>query len=147
MKVSWKLVVVWSVALLFLAGAVSLISVSVLPDAAFAGDPGDDTDLDTVPDATDNCIHTPNTNQLDADGDGRGNLCECGDFTGDGRVNTTDARLIQRCAVGEFACADLADVTCDGRVNTTDARIIQRFAVGQFGKEALTCAELLGACP
>jgi hypothetical protein len=103
-----------------------------------------DTDGDQIIDLADNCIYTPNTNQKDTNDDGRGDACECGDFSGDGHVNTTDARLIQRCAVGQIPCATLCDVTNDGQCNTTDARIIQRFAVGQFGKYALVCAELLG---
>ncbi len=64
----------------------------------------------------------------------------------DGRVKSSDARLIQRCAVGEFECVPLADVTCDGDVNSSDARIIQRFSVGEFEESALFCEEL-ASCP
>jgi hypothetical protein len=116
---------------------------AVFSSGAGAG-PTEECDMDGIPDDVDNCVCVTNADQKDTDGDGRGDACECGDFTGDGRVNTTDARLIQRCAVGEFACAELCDVTNDGKCNTTDARIIQRFAVGQFGKEALICAQVLG---
>jgi hypothetical protein len=120
--------------------------VLIVPVSSSAGVNGhSDTDGDHVIDEDDNCTFTPNTNQNDVDQDGRGDACECGDFSGDGRVNTTDARLIQRCAVGQIPCATLCDVTNDGQCNTTDARIIQRFAVGQFGKDALRCVEVLGS--
>ncbi len=46
---------------------------------------GDDHDGDGVPDARDNCVHMPNRDQRDTDGDGYGNLCDA-DFDNDGRV-------------------------------------------------------------
>lgn len=80
---------------------------------------------------------------LDSDGDGIGDLCECGDFNGDGFVNTTDARLIQCCAVNQIPCGGLCDANDDGLCNTTDARIVQRLAVGQLEKSDLGCATRL----
>ncbi len=107
-----------------------------------------DFDGDKIDDAVDNCPKVINgisqDNQADADGDGIGDVCECGDFDGDGRVNSTDARLIQRCTVNEIPCAELCDVTADGKCNTSDARLIQRFAVGQLTKEGLRCAQKVG---
>jgi hypothetical protein len=105
-----------------------------------------DQDGDQIPDDGDNCPFFPNTNQKDTDGDGRGDACECGDFTGDGRVNTTDARLIQRCAMGQIPCSELCDVTGEGICSTTDARLIQRYAVGQLTKDELRCAERARVC-
>jgi uncharacterized protein (TIGR03790 family) len=46
---------------------------------------GDDLDGDRIPDARDNCLHVPNRDQRDTDGDGYGNLCDA-DFDNDGRV-------------------------------------------------------------
>jgi len=76
----------------------------------------------------------------DADGDGLANHCECGDFDGNGRVNTIDARLAQRCSVGAIACTELCDASGDGRCNTIDARLVQRLSVGQLDKDDLHCA-------
>lgn len=99
-----------------------------------------DTDGDSVPDFQDNCAVVPNAGQEDADQDETGDACECGDASGDGFVNTTDARLIQRCAVGAIPCSGLCDANGDDACNTTDARLIQRLAVGQLLKSNLRCA-------
>ena len=40
------------------------------------GPPVIDTDQDGVPDSEDNCVFTPNPDQLDTDGDGIGNACD-----------------------------------------------------------------------
>lgn len=77
----------------------------------------------------------------DTDGDGIGDTCECGDFDGDGRVNTLDANLIQRCSVGTIPCDGLCDVTGEGDCSTLDARLIQRLVVGELVKEDLSCEE------
>lgn len=99
-----------------------------------------DFDGDGSSNFDDNCPAIPNADQRDADGDEIGDACECGDVSGDGRVDTTDARLIQRCSVGQIPCAELCDVTGEGVCNTTDARLIQRLAVGQLTKDDLHCA-------
>jgi hypothetical protein len=120
---------------------------ALVPEPGGSAGPAEECDSDGIPDVVDNCFCVTNSDQNDGDGDGRGDACECGDFNGDGRVNTTDARLIQRCAVGQLPCGGLCDVTSDGACNTTDARIVQRFAVGQFGKNTLRCAELFAPVP
>ncbi|MEM7084459.1 MAG: FG-GAP-like repeat-containing protein [Pseudomonadota bacterium] len=104
-----------------------------------------DSDNDGVLDTQDNCILVPNSNQLDQDGNDIGDACEngfflCGDADQNGIVNTNDARIIQRCVVGEFECPMTCDVTGHGDCNTNDARLIQRFSVGGIPGSALSCA-------
>jgi hypothetical protein len=47
-----------------------------------------DYDNDGVPDISDNCVNTPNPDQEDINGNGRGDVCD--DFDRDGIVNTKD---------------------------------------------------------
>jgi uncharacterized protein (TIGR03790 family) len=56
---------------------------------------GDDADGDGVPDASDDCLHFPNADQRDSDGDGFGNPCDA-DFDNDGRVTASDLDRIER---------------------------------------------------
>lgn len=59
-----------------------------------------------------------------------------GDVNGDGKVDTTDARLVLQHAVGKSLLKEeeqmIADVNGDGRVDTTDARLILQYAVGKI---------------
>lgn len=103
--------------------------------------PGTDADGDSICNEADLCPQFPQNDitQLDTDEDGIPNECECGDFDKNGVINTLDARLIQRCVVGDLICTSLCDTTGEGVCNTADARMIQRFVVGDFGKEAFSC--------
>ena len=62
-------------------GTSTFISGAGYPDglAVDAVAPGADADGDGVPDATDNCVAAANTDQLDGDGDGQGNVCDADD--------------------------------------------------------------------
>jgi hypothetical protein len=117
---------------------------AILDNIAFVPFEESDLDGDLISNPKDNCPIKWNPRQKDRDEDGRGDACECGDVNGDGYVNTTDARRLERCATGAISCSRRCDVTADGICNTTDARVVQRFAVGQFDKDALVCAEVLG---
>ena len=101
-----------------------------------------DEDGDGVPDGEDNCRYTPNPDQADADDDGIGDLCECGDFDSDGTVGSSDVAGIQSCAVGGV-CAELCDVNGDRVCNTADARLVRRFTEGELGKDDFQCAARL----
>ncbi|RZI82259.1 MAG: hypothetical protein EOP38_16555 [Rubrivivax sp.] len=102
---------------------------------------GSDSDGDHICDAKDLCrgLAQKDITQADTDANGIPDECECGDVDGNGHVNSVDARLIQRCVVGEIGCAPLCDVNGDNKCNTTDARVIQQVAVGKFKASQLFC--------
>jgi uncharacterized protein (DUF1800 family) len=94
--------------------------------------PGQDVDVDGVPDALDNCVVAPNgpaeDGQADRDGDGIGDACECGDANGDGLVDRRDRKPMKRCAKGTAACSPLCDVTGDGICSRYDRKVVKRYA-------------------
>lgn len=102
-----------------------------------------DSDNDGVPDGQDNCPHVFNPSQTDTGGlgfgttpDGIGNACQCGDVTGEGQVNDTDAAFIKRQALGLaaplFLVPDNCDVTGDGRCTGVDGTLIRHAAAGSI---------------
>lgn len=101
----------------------------------------EDTDRDGVLNQFDNCPWISNANQADNGGlgssttpDGIGNVCQCGDVTGEGQVNDTDAAFIKRHALGLsaplFIVPNNCDVTGEGTCNGTDATLIRHAAIG-----------------
>lgn len=63
---------------------------------------------------------------------------EIGDVNGDGKVDTSDARIVLEAAVGKTVLNDAqrmaADVNGDGKADTTDARLILQEAVERIDK-------------
>ena len=102
-----------------------------------------DFDGDLVPDVTDNCSEVPNgpreargshaRDQIDTDGDGFGNICDC-DFDQDGYVLGTD--IVE---LFEFFDTDseLHDLDADGIVFLSDLEICTSQFNGQPGPGAL----------
>jgi len=87
--------------------------------------PVPDVDVDGVADQIDNCTNIQNTDQLDTDGDGFGNLCD-GDLNDDGSTNTLDLNLYKqahRTSVGDANYDVDADFNGDGTINTLDLNI------------------------
>jgi hypothetical protein len=121
--------------------------------------PDCDLDDDGVLNIADNCPHAANPSQEDNGGigndppDGIGDACQCGDVTGDGKVNSGDATMITRKALGLSAPAfnvpckcDVTDVSGD-TCNSADATMITRMALGLpaplFGNH---CGNYTGGC-
>jgi hypothetical protein len=57
--------------------------------------PGPDADADGIQDAFDDCPFAPDPSQLDANSDGIGDACQCGDSSGDGLISRADADLLR----------------------------------------------------
>ncbi len=61
---------------------------------------------------------------------------QLGDVDGNGRINSTDARLVLQKAVGKISDEALniavADVNKDNKINSSDARLILQFSVGKI---------------
>jgi hypothetical protein len=58
-------------------------------DFEICGIPQTDTDMDGIPDSSDNCVNTPNPDQADLDNDNIGDVCD-DDMDGDGILNGDD---------------------------------------------------------
>lgn len=92
-----------------------------------------DSDGDGVTDPVDRCPHVPDPEQLDADGNGIGDACQCGDVDRDGRTNVADALQIAR---GEVLSSDPGFRHCDVDGNgTCDVSDALRIARGEVGSE------------
>ncbi len=57
--------------------------------------PGPDADDDGLQDEFDVCPFEPDPLQLDANSDGIGDACQCGDLSGDGLISSADADLLR----------------------------------------------------
>jgi hypothetical protein len=89
--------------------------------------PGPDSDNDGASDAWDNCTLVANANQLDADGDDFGNLCDA-DLNNSGLTTATDFNLLrsvlnQASVSGPLAAA--ADMNGSGLVTATDFNLLR----------------------
>lgn len=91
----------------------------------FGVDP--DTDGDGVTDQHDNCTVVSNPGQLDADGDGYGNICDA-DLNNSGLVTSADFALLRpvlgQAASSSFAAA-VADLNGSGTVTTADFGLLR----------------------
>jgi hypothetical protein len=97
-----------------------------------------DRDGDGVPDASDNCPFLANPAQADANANGRGNACECGDQNGDGRVDVLDLVAINVAIFNPAQRTPLCDANNDGNCSVNDivAANLEIFSPGSTS----TCA-------
>ena len=80
-----------------------------------------DSDYDSIPDAQDNCINQPNSDQRDSNGDGFGNVCDA-DLNNDCIVRIEDLGLFR---IAFFSSDEDADFNGDGVVNFSDLGILR----------------------
>lgn len=80
-----------------------------------------DSDGDSVPDLTDNCVSVSNADQKDSDGNGRGDACE--DYDRDGRVNAQDNCQDTPNAAQEDTDKDNVGDVCDDFDNRATERM------------------------
>ena len=99
-----------------------------------------DADGDTVPDPSDNCETIPNVNQIDADKDGYGCLCDQ-DTNQDNVVGGPDfSPILVNFGAAATGAAASADTSCDGIVGGPDfAPILANFG-SAVGPSGLSCA-------
>jgi hypothetical protein len=89
-------------------------------DARCCADP-DDADCDGRRNAQDLCpFYFEQDPAADANGNGRGDECECGDANGDGRVDVSDLVAINRAIFTPALATPLCDANGDGLCNVND---------------------------
>jgi formylglycine-generating enzyme required for sulfatase activity len=104
-----------------------------------------DTDEDEVPDAEDNCIEVANADQLDADLDGFGNVCDC-DFNNDGGCGQPDYTILLACfnkltgpgtGPADDPTCEASDMNGDGGVGQPDYSLFLPLLGGPPGPSGL----------
>jgi hypothetical protein len=80
----------------------------------------DDLDCDGLANTRDNCPYFNSQDQNDTDGNGIGDVCECSDQTGDGRVNVADIVGINTAIFSPAQVTPLCDGNHDRRCNVAD---------------------------
>ena len=107
-----------------------------------------DADGDGIPDSSDNCTLVSNPTQLDANGDGYGNICDA-DLNNSGLVTTADFGIL-RSVLNQSASASptaaAADLNGSGTVTTADFGILRARLNTAPGPSGLACAGTI-PCP
>jgi YD repeat-containing protein len=79
-----------------------------------------DGDGDRLGDDEDNCPFFPTADQTDADEDGRGDACECGDQNGDGSNTVSDLVAINVAIFNPGLATPLCDANNDDQCDVND---------------------------
>jgi spore coat protein A len=79
-----------------------------------------DTDADSIADGVDLCPRFASGDQSDTDGNGRGDVCECGDQNGDGTVDVRDILAINAAIFAPAQATPLCDANDDGACDVQD---------------------------
>jgi hypothetical protein len=87
---------------------------------AFACDAAGDLDCDGIDNASDFCPQYAQTANVDSDGDGRGDECECGDQDGNATIDVGDILAINAAIFSPGSVSPLCDATNDGACNIDD---------------------------
>jgi hypothetical protein len=104
-------------------GGVHALRGKVRYAASYFAEPGD-RDGDGVPDADDDCPNAPDSDQIDADHDGRGDACtQICDVDGNGVVDRRDVGAVLAAVdTATTSVDDVRDADRDGTVTVLDAR-------------------------
>ena len=111
--------------------------------------PGGDLDADGVEDALDTCPSHPNPAQSDADGNGVGDACQCGDLDADLRVGALDVAALRTylaqptltpAAPGE---CEIAREGSEERCDLLDSVVLQRSIAGRASDGVQVCVPAL----
>ena len=108
--------------------AVALAAICLVAPSAFAID----ADGDLIDDAVDNCLGVDNPNQIDADNDGIGNLCDA-DFNNDCAVNVIDLGVMR---LAFFSSDPEVDLDSSGNVNFQDLGLLRALFFNPPGPSA-----------
>jgi hypothetical protein len=104
-----------------------LLGMILLLGAAAAGS---DADKDGIADAQDRCPAFADPDQKDANADGIGDACQCGDANGDGSVDVSDIVAANAMLVGKNPASPLCDANLAGGCETGDIASINAAIYG-----------------
>ncbi len=123
---------------LAIALGIGLLLVSAVEEGGASGPP--DTDADTVPDSSDNCVVEFNSTQEDADQDGYGNICDA-DFDNDHTVGNSDIPILGLTFSNSGSPSTReTDLDVDGVTGIADVLLFRSFFGGAPGPSGLSCA-------
>lgn len=116
------------------------------PTSPVTENPATDADEDGVLDSIDNCIDFFNPEQVDSDGDGFGNICDC-DFSQRGVVSQADIDELFYILNGQLSFSEEYDLNGNGEVDSAEIGLCQFFLGSAPGRSAVGDVNELEAEP